>query len=49
MLGIFGLVVYLPMTLLSPLAGIAADRFNRKFICIFSDMTMGILALAYPV
>ena len=45
MLGISGLVAYLPMTLFSPLAVIAADRINRKFICIFSDMTMGIIAM----
>lgn len=49
MLGISGLVAYLPMTLFSPLAGIAADRINRKFICIFSDMTMGIIAMVYAV
>lgn len=41
MLGISGIVAYLPMTLFSPLAGISADRYNRKFISIFSDMTMG--------
>lgn len=49
MLGLSGLAAYLPMALLSPLAGIAADRFNRKFICIFSDMAMGIIALGYAV
>ena len=38
MLGASGLAAYLPMTLLSPVAGIAADRFNRKFICIFYDL-----------
>ena len=32
MLGISGFAAYLPMTLFSPLAGIAADRYNRKFI-----------------
>ena len=47
MLGISGLVAYLPMTLFSPLAGIAADRYNRKFISIFSDMAMGTVALIY--
>ena len=46
-LGISGLVAYLPMTLFSPLAGIAADRYNRKFISIFSDMAMGTVALVY--
>ncbi len=49
MLGLSGLVAYLPMTLFSPLAGIAADRFHRKFICIFSDMAMGVIALVYAV
>lgn len=49
MLGISGIVAYLPMSLFSPLAGIAADRYNRKFISIISDMSMGIIALIYAV
>ena len=49
MLGISGFAAYLPMTLFSPLAGIAADRYNRKFISIFSDMGMGSAALIYAV
>ena len=49
MLGTSGIVAYLPMTLFSPLAGIAADRYNRKFISIFSDMAMGAVALIYAV
>lgn len=49
MLGISGIVAYLPMSLFSPLAGIVADRYNRKFISIFSDMSMGIIALIYAV
>ena len=49
MLGISGIVAYLPMTLFSPLAGIAADRYNRKFISIFTDMAMGTIALIYAV
>ena len=49
MLGLSGLAAYLPMTLFSPLAGITADRLNRKWICIFSDMTMGVVALAYAI
>ena len=48
-LGISGIVAYLPMSLFSPIAGIAADRYNRKFISIFSDMTMGMIALIYAV
>ena len=49
MLGVSGIAAYLPMALFSPLAGIAADRFNRKFISIFSDMAMGVAALIYAV
>lgn len=49
MLGISGIVAYLPMSLFSPIAGIAADRYNRKFISIFSDMAMGTVALIYAV
>lgn len=49
MLGISGLVAYLPMTLFSPIAGIVADKVNRKFVCIFSDMAMGIVAMLYAV
>ncbi len=47
MMGMAGLVAYLPMALLSPLAGIASDRFNRKFISILSDMSMGVIAVIY--
>ena len=48
-LGISGIVAYLPMSLFSPIAGIAADRYNRKFISIFSDTAMGTIALLYAV
>lgn len=40
---------YLPMTLFNPVAGIVADRVNHKFVCIFSDMAMGIVAMVYAV
>ena len=49
MLGIAGIVACLPMVLLSPLAGIAADRCSRKFISVFSDMAMGTIALLYAI
>lgn len=49
MLGISGIVAYLPMSLFSPMAGIAADRYNRKLISIFSDLAMGTIALLYAV
>ena len=47
MLGISGIAAYIPMSLFSPFAGIAADRYNRKFISIFSDLSMGSAALIY--
>lgn len=49
MLGISGIVAYIPMSLFSPIAGILADRYNRKLISIISDMTMGSIALVYAV
>ena len=49
MLGLSGLVAYLPMSLFSPLAGVAADRLNRKWVCIVSDMAMGLMAAAYAL
>lgn len=49
MLGIAGIVAYLPMSILSPAAGIMVDRYNRKLISIFSDMAMGVLALIYAI
>ena len=49
MLGISGIVAYIPMSLFSPIAGILADRYNRKLISIISDMAMGSIALIYAV
>ena len=49
MLGISGIAAYLPMAVFSPAAGIAADRYNRKMISVFSDMAMGTIALIYAV
>lgn len=48
-MGISGIAAFLPMTFLSPFAGVAADRYNRKFICITSDMLMGIMAFLYAI
>ncbi len=49
MLGMSGVAAYLPMSLLSPAAGVAADRYNRKKISIISDLSMGCLAALYAV
>lgn len=49
MMGISGLAAFLPMALLSPLAGIAADRYSRKAICIAADMFIGLMAAVFAV
>ncbi len=49
MLGISGLAAFLPMTLLSPFAGVLADRFNRKYICICADLFIGIAAAVFAI
>ena len=48
-MGLSGLAAFLPMTLLSPFAGVAADRYNRKIICITADLSLGVMALLYAV
>ena len=45
-MGVAGIAGYLPTALLSPVAGVAADRFNRKFVCMASDVSVGLIALA---
>lgn len=49
MMGMAGLAAFLPATLLSPLAGIAADRYNRKYICVCADMFVGAVAAVFAV
>ena len=49
MLGLSGMAAYLPMILLSPVAGIVADKYNRKMICIIADLTIGVSALIYAI
>ncbi|WP_085830621.1 MFS transporter [Collinsella vaginalis] len=48
-LGLAGMVGFLPQALLSPIAGIVADRYNRKIICILSDLAVGILAVVLAI
>lgn len=48
-LGLAGLAAYLPVIFLSPIAGIWADRYNRKVICIAADMLTGAAALVYAL
>lgn len=49
MLGLAGLAAYLPMLFLGPLAGVLADRLNRKLICICSDMFTGLTAVIFAI
>ncbi|MBR5329129.1 MAG: MFS transporter [Firmicutes bacterium] len=48
-LGLAAVINFLPATFLSPYAGIIADRFNRKYICILSDLAIGAVALAFAI
>ncbi|MBQ6810766.1 MAG: MFS transporter [Firmicutes bacterium] len=48
-LGLAAVINFLPATFLSPYAGIIADRFHRKYICIISDLAIGGVALFFAV
>lgn len=48
-LGLAGLAGFLPSAILSPLSGIIADRYNRKLVCILSDLSVGVLAVALAI
>ncbi|MBR2835513.1 MAG: MFS transporter [Coriobacteriales bacterium] len=48
-MGISGLVAFLPMALLSPAAGIIADKYNRKIVCMASDLAVGIVAALFAL
>lgn len=49
MMGLSGLAAFLPMTFLSPAAGLAADRYQRKHICIAADLFIGTAAAVFAV
>lgn len=48
-MGLAGLAAFLPGALLSPAAGIVADRHNRKRVCIAADLAAGIMATAFAL
>ena len=48
-IGISGLAAFLPMAIFSPLAGVLADKYSRKTICILSDLSTAAAALVYAV
>lgn len=49
MLGILGLVQFIPLMLLTPVAGAAADRFDRRKVVAFSNTADCLIALALAV
>ena len=49
MLGLSGLVAFVPATLLSPVAGIVADRYDRKLVCILADLFIGLCAAVFSI
>ncbi|HOM80663.1 MAG TPA: MFS transporter [Armatimonadota bacterium] len=46
---LYTVIRHLPLFLLGPAAGIAADRLDRRRILIVTDLLRGVLALAYLV
>ena len=48
-LGLLGLVQFVPLMLLTPLAGLAADRFDRRFVAAFANGIDCAIALTLAV
>ena len=46
MLGLLGAAQFLPLFLLTPVAGVAADRFDRRVVVMFANGTDAVLAAA---
>ena len=49
MMGLAGLAAFLPMALLSPAAGVVADRYSRKAVCICADLFIGLSAAVFAL
>ena len=49
LLGLSCMVAYVPVVLLSPAAGVMADRYNRKVICICADLFVGLSAAVFAL
>lgn len=45
-LGLLGLAQFIPLLLLTPVAGVAADRFDRRKVVLFANVIDGLIALA---
>ena len=48
-LGLLGLVQFVPLMLLTPLAGVVADRFDRRFVVLGANLTDAVIAVALAV
>ena len=48
-LGLLGLMQFVPLLLLTPVAGWAADRFDRRYVAVFSNLLDLIVALALGI
>lgn len=49
MLSLAGLSSYLPQMILGPFVGVWLDRLKRKYVVIFADLFMGLVALGLSV
>lgn len=49
MLSLAGLSSYLPQMILGPFVGVWLDRLKRKYIVIFADLFMGLVALGLSI
>ncbi|MBO9547512.1 MFS transporter, partial [Caulobacter sp.] len=46
MLGLLGAAQFVPLFLLTPVAGVAADRFDRRYVVLFANAIDCLIALA---
>ncbi|MGX7895225.1 MFS transporter [Tsuneonella sp. HG222] len=49
MLGLLGAAQFVPLMLLTPVAGVAADRFDRRHVVLFANTIDGAIALILAV
>ena len=49
MLGLLGAAQFVPLMLLTPVAGVAADRFDRRHDVLFANAIDGLIALTLAV
>lgn len=49
MLSLMSICAYLPQGLLSPVGGVVADRFNRKWVIVAADFGVGVVSLGLAI